>query len=84
MVRATARFGCGIPEAVATRIGSRVDVIARVRPGTETMPCAASLAVLDQLVRVEIGGLDLVRYTVSARVAGHDGAATFEVTPVGP
>ena len=77
VVRATARFGCGIPEAVATRIGTQVEVTARVRPGTEENPCA--LVVLEQPVRVEVSGLPASHYTVSARVAGHDGLARFDL-----
>ena len=81
-VRATAFFGCGEPEAVATRIGSVLQVTARIRPGTENDVCAAVIA-LWRPIRVAVDALPPGEYRVRATVAGHSGVAEFRTT-LGP
>ena len=78
-VRATAFFGCGEPEAVARRIGSLLEITARIRPGTENDICAAVIP-LWRPIRIAVDALPPGEYRVRAAVAGHSGVAEFRAT----
>ena len=78
VIRATALFGCGQPQAVAVRAGSQVIVTARIVPGSDRNMCAAVVARWEP-VKITIAHLPSGDYDVEARVIGHVGAARFQV-----
>ena len=81
-IRATAMFGCGEPQVIATRVGNQVVVHARIVPGSDKNICAAVVARWEPVI-VTVPSLPDGVYDVEARVIGHQGVARFRVE-VGP
>jgi hypothetical protein len=82
VIRATALFGCGEPQAIAARAGNRITVRARIAPGSEKNVCAAVIARWEPVL-ITVPQLPGGEYDVEARVIGHEGAARFRIW-IGP